>query len=147
MGFSPEKIAQLVDPTKPLRWRKVACKSEETGATFIAHVNESRPFPAGRIISLGGYTHPIGITTYRKDGGLVPDGLQILLAGVASPEEGRRILKQDCTIHYLQWRWTEYLQRDTLRYSGKELKRTLVVDDATWNTPWQDGRHGRVEAT
>lgn len=141
-GYSAEKIAELTEPPKPKRHRKVACRSEETGATFFACVVESKQFPAGRIISLEGYTHPKGIATYQSEGGLVPTGFQILKAGAASPEEGRAIPKHDFEINYLQWRWVEFWQKDLRKYAGKELKRHYAVSDEAFATPWLEGRTG-----
>jgi hypothetical protein len=139
-GLSPEQIERLEALPAPKRWRRVACRSDETGATFSAHVVESRTHPAGRIVELHNYTLPPGVATYQKDGGLVPDLLQILRVGAAPPPEGVPIPKHDLTPHYLQWRTAEIWQRDLLRFVGKELRRSLAVDDAAFTTPWQEGR-------
>jgi|SRR5215831_16390119 len=141
-GYSPERERELLEPPIPKRHRKVACKSQETGAAFIACVVESKTFPAGRIVTFENYVHPAGTATYQDAGGLVPVGLQILRAGLGAPEEGRVLPKHDYTPQYLQWRWTEFWQKDLLRYAGKELKRFLVASEEAWNTPWQEGRVG-----
>ncbi len=141
-GYSAERIAELTEAPKAKKWRKVACKSEETGATFTACVVESKAHPAGRIIALENYTHPPGVAVYQSDGGLVPTGMQILRAGTAAPEEGRVPPKHDLTPYYMQWRWEMFWQRDLRKFAGKELKRHFVVDEASWSTPWQDGRVG-----
>lgn len=146
IGLSPHAVARLEAPVRPRRWREVKCKSDETGATFVAAVVESDSMANGRIVEIKGYTHPRGIATYQSAGGLVPDGLQILRAGVAAPPEGGApIPKHDLTPHYLHWRWTEYWQRDLRRIVGKELKRYLAIDSAAFETPWQEGLTRTVE--
>lgn len=145
-GFSPEKVAQMQEPPKALRWRKVACKSDETGATFTACVTESRAYPNGRITALENYTHPPGVATFVSAGGLVPDGFQILKSGTAAPPEGGPpLLKQDLTVPYLQWRWVEFWQKDLRRLIGKPLLSSHAIDPAAWATPWQEGRVGQLE--
>lgn len=135
-GLSPEQVERLEGLPRPQRWRRVACKSDETGATFTAIVLESRTFPAGRISQLADYKHPPGTMTYKADGGHVPDFMQIMRAGVGAPEEGRSYPKHDLTPDYLQWRFVEFWQKDINRFSGKELKAHIAVDAAAFSTPW-----------
>lgn len=141
-GYSPERIAELTEPPKAKKWRRVACRSEDTQATFTACVVESKQFPAGRIVALENYTHPPGVAVYQSEGGLVPTSMQILRAGTAAPEEGRNPPKHDLTPYYMQWRWEEFWQKDLRRHAGKELKRQHAIDEAAFTTPWQDGRVG-----
>jgi|SRR5215471_1947124 len=141
-GYSEEQERALTEPPVPKRWRKVPCRSDETGAVFIACVVESKAFPAGRVVSFENYMHPPGVMVYQSAGGLVPDGMQILRAGTAAPEEGRSVPKHDLTPYYMQWRWTEFWQKDLIRYAGKEFKRSLAASDEAFNTPWQPGRVG-----
>jgi hypothetical protein len=142
MGLSPEQIEELEAKPVPLRWRRVACKSEETGATFTVHVVESREHPSGIMKSMENYLHPQGAFTFVSNGGVVPDGFQILKVGMAPPEpsrDGNTIPKQDFESHYLFWRWTEFWQKDLRRMSGKPLPRSLAINDAAFATPWQQG--------
>jgi hypothetical protein len=143
-GFTPEQEAKLAELPKPQRHRKVACKSEDTGATFTACVVESKSHPHGRIVSLENYTHPPGILTYKAQGGRVPDGQRILRAGTAAPAEDAKIPKHDFDIYYLQWRWTEFYQQDLRRYAGKPLLPSHAVDQAAFTTPWQEGTVGNL---
>lgn len=142
-GFSEAQIAQLTEHPKPKRWREVACKSDETGATFVACIVESRGMTNGRITQLKNYTHPKGAAVFTSAGGLVPDNLQILRAGTTPPVEGAVLAKHDLTPYYLQWRWETFLQADLRRYVGKEIQRYLAVDEAAFTTPWKEG-HVRV---
>lgn len=140
-GFSEARIAELTEPPKPKKWREVKCRSEDTGATFTACVVESRAMVAGRIIQLKDYRHPVASATFQKDGGLVPDGMQILRAGMASPNvDPNTIPKQDFTPHYLAWRWQEFWKQDLKRHIGKELKAHMCASPQDLSTAWQEGR-------
>jgi len=144
-GLSPEQIERLETPPAPKRHRKVACRSEETGATFTACVVESKNMPGGRIVAFEDYKHPAGVATYQSAGGLVPDGMQILRSGSSAPQgDLSNLQKHDFTPFYLQWRWVEFWQKDIRRYSGKELKAHIAVDPAAFQTPWQEGRVGSL---
>lgn len=139
-GLSPDQVARLEGMPAPKRWREVACKSEWTGATFIACVVESKAHPHGRIVELKNYTHPQGVSTFTSAGGLVPEGMQIMRAGTgAPPEDGRIIPKHDLTPFYMQWRYTEFWQRDINMYAGKELRSSMAIDPAAFTTPWKEG--------
>jgi hypothetical protein len=138
-GMSPEQIAQI---TKPPPWiphfRYVPCRSEETGATFAAHVVESRRFPNGRIIGLRDYKHPEGVYTFQSNGGRVPDGMPILRNANEAPGEGRELQKHQLAPSYL-----EFWKRDLSRYVGRELFASLCVDSANGlKTPWLEGHVG-----
>jgi hypothetical protein len=144
-GFSPEQEAKLAELPKPQRHRKVPCRSEETGATFTACIVESRSCPAGRFVTLEDYRHPAGVMTYQSNGGLVPDGMQILRAGTAAPSEGAQIPKHDFNPYYLQWRWTEFYQRDLRRFAGKPLLASHAIDQAAFTRPWEEGTVGSLQ--
>lgn len=144
-GLDPAKVAALEAVPTPKRWRRVACKSDETGATFTAVVVESKAHPAGRIVALEGYTHPEGVATYQADGGLVPTGMQIMKAGVGAPVPGQVLAKHDLCIEYMQWRWVEFWQKDIRRYSGKGLTASAAVEAAAFSTQWLEGHSAAAE--
>lgn len=56
----------------------VECASPITGATFTARLIASRTYPAGRVIELLEYTRPAGWDRHKVDGGLVPDGMEMV---------------------------------------------------------------------
>ena len=145
-GLTPKQIAQIEEPLRPLRHRKVACKSE-TGATFTACVVESRRYPDGVVKTMEDYRHPAGTMTYQRDGGLVPDGMQILRLGTGVPAEGTVIPSHELDIFYKQWRWETFWQADLRAYcNGKPLLRHTAVDEASFKTPWKDGHVDSFEA-
>jgi hypothetical protein len=134
-GLSPDQIKQVTEPPTWIpRYRYIPCKSEETGATFDAHVLESRDaklYPQGRIVNLRNYKHPEGTETYQSNGGLVPDGLQILVHG-AGPGT--------YTDTYKQWRWTTFYQTDLRRYVQRAIAAHLCSPDGDGlKTPWLAG--------
>lgn len=133
-GLSPEQIKRVIEPpTWVPKYRYVPCKSEETGATFEAHVLESRDakFPQGRIVGMRNYTHPEGVEVYQSNGGLVPDGMQILVHGAAAGTY---------TPEFKQWRWTTFYQTDLRRYVQRALAAHLCSPDGKGlNTPWIAG--------
>lgn len=140
-GLSPEQEAKLLAVPPPKRWRMVPCRSEDTGATFTAHVVESRGSSAGRVTQLHDYTFPRGSCTYVSQGGLVPDGMPILKAGTSPPvDDGAGILKHDFEIKYLHWKITEIYQPDHRRHVGHELRPFMCVDPDGMKTPWNEGK-------
>jgi len=138
-GFSQAAIDRLTKFPTPKKYRHIACKSDETGATFTAHVIESKRHPNGRIVALGSYTHPAGIYKYQRDGGLVPNDFPILKDATGSLGDGVDVRKDQLSVMYLQWRWENFWQRDLGRYVGKEIGAHLCVDAAGLKTPWLDG--------
>jgi hypothetical protein len=150
-GFTAEQIAQLTELPKPKRWREIACKSEESGATFYACVIESKAHPNGRITALKDYAHPIGVQSYQRDGGLVPDGMQILRGGAAPPHDEKTLPKHDYNPYYLQWRWQEFWKRDLQKHVGREIKASMCAQATAGSsglqTPWQEGSARKVEAS
>ncbi len=140
-GLTPEQEAKLMAVPTAKKWRHVECKSEETGATFTALVIESAKHPSGRITQLLNYKHPKGVCTYESHGGLVPNGYQILNSGPGMPQnDGEGLLRHEFVIHYLQWRWVEFWQKDLKRYVGKELMPFLCVKPEGFAVPWEEGK-------
>lgn len=134
-GLSPEQIKQITEPPNWVpRYRYVPCTSEETGATFEAHLLESRDvvkFPSGRIVGLRGYKHPEGVETYQSNGGLVPDGLQIFVHGAAAGSY---------TDSYKHWRWTTFYQTDLKRYVQRAIYAHLCSPSGDGlKVPWLVG--------
>ena len=139
-GFSQAQIDQLTKIPAPKKYRGVVCKSDRTGACFVAHVVESKKFPHGRIVALHEYTHPDGIFEYVSNGGLVPDGFPILKdanGGALGP--GIKLEKHQLSALYLQWRWTEFWQRDLEAHVGKGLAAHHCADADGLRTPWLEG--------
>lgn len=151
LGWSHERQAEVYGlgpdgkPKKVLRHRMIRGVSPETEATFTMAVVESRTHPAGRIVGLQDYHHPDKAYIHEADGGFVPDGAPIykteqpthMPAGVEPP-------KSSLCSQFLQWRWTEFYQKDlrSLLGNGKrggELKAMYCADPTGMNTPWQDG--------
>lgn len=131
-GLSPEQIKRIVEPPTWIpRYRYIACVSEETGAKFEAHVLECRDtakFPHGRIVGLRKYTHPEGVETYQENGGMVPNGMQILV------HNGGPGAYTDA---YKHWRWTTFYQTDLKRYVQRPITAALCGDGL--KMPWLAG--------
>jgi hypothetical protein len=129
-GLSPEQQRRLTDTPAVPRYRYVPCKSEETGATFDAHVLESRKYPNGRIVALRGYTHPAGVEISQLQGGLVPEGMAVF-----NPDA------RSYTVQYKQWRWETFYQVDLRRYcsGSRELTPGLCAEPKGMSTPWLAG--------
>lgn len=87
---------------------RLPCKSEETGATFVAVVQTSGHHPAGFVLTLDAYTMPDGVEVHKADGGLVPDGLTV------------RRKDGELTREYKQWVWVNFYQADLRRHVGKD---------------------------
>jgi hypothetical protein len=139
-GFSPELLAQARAVPMALKWRKVKCKSEVSGATFSALVIESKTHQAGRVTQLLDYKHPKGVMTYQGAGGLVPDGMPIMRESTAvlSPEM-TDLPGHALASHYKQWRWEEFWQKDLKHHAGKPLTPGMCVEPAGFQTPWNEG--------
>jgi hypothetical protein len=141
MGLTSAQAEKLLAPPPPKRWRMVECVSPETGATFTAHIVESREHKNGKITQLHKYKHPAGACTPVQMGGLVPDGFQILRAGTSPPvNDGEGAVKHDFTTHYLQWRWETFYQADLRRVVGAAFSPYLCVRPDDFATPWEDGK-------
>lgn len=143
-GYSQKQIDAVDLPPAPKRWRVVPCLSPDTGATFDAHVIESKEHPNGRITALANYRHPAGVYAYQTNGGRVPDQMQIFLNGSMSHREGEEPRADQLTQQFKQWRWTEFWQTDLRRYNGKGLGAHLCADSSGLKTPWQEGRVGAL---
>jgi hypothetical protein len=143
-GLSLERQRALTEVPKPQRWRLVACKSEETEATFLACVVESKKMPGGRITQIHDYKHPCGVYAFVEVGGLVPDGFPMLRGDwKVSGEINDRTDPTAFSPAYLAWRWENYFKRDLQRYIGKELKPFMCADAVKgMATPWQEGTVG-----
>jgi len=92
---------------------KVAAHSEDTGATFLAVIDDA----TGVVFRLDAYTFPDGVDRHMPDG-RVPDGLQI------HDKNGQP------TIVYKQWRWENFWQADLRRFIGKKLPKYARVEAA-----------------
>lgn len=130
-GLSPEQVKAVTEPpTWVPRYRWILCKSEETGATFEAHVLESRnttKFPHGRIVGMRNYQRPAGHDVYEANGGLVPDGMQMVANGLQTPP-------------YKQWLWTTFYQTDLRRYVQRPIVAYLCAANGEGlKTPWVAG--------
>lgn len=143
-GLTPAQIAQIVEPPSPQAYRIVRCKSEETGATFDAHVVASKSLPHGRITQLLNYKHPEGLYTFQRNGGRVPDEHPILRDATAAPGEGRELQKHQLAPLYLQWRYENFWKVDLRRYVGRELHPHLCADPMGIKTPWQESAIGAL---
>ena len=142
MGLPEGKRRELTETPKPTKYRLVACKSEETGATFDAAVVESRDtlkHPHGRIVRLENYRHPEGIYVYQNAGGLVPDGMPMLKDLDGPPAlDANGQTAQPLSVTYKHWRWEEYLRRDLRSLVGKGLRADHCADGGQGlKTPWQ----------
>lgn len=113
-SLSPDQqVNALVDQVKgndrePHKIEEVPSMSLETKATFLAVVTTSKSFPSGRVLALKDYTYPQGIDSHVTEGGLVPEGMAILLPN-GNPDRT-----------YKQWRWENFWKVDLARYVGKD---------------------------
>jgi hypothetical protein len=98
---------------KEFAWGRVV--SDETGASFVPRVVQSRGYPKGRVVELLDYQYPAGIDRHVNEGGLVPLGLPI--ANKSSTGD------LAYTPQYKQWRYTDYWQSDLRRYVGRDAAR------------------------
>lgn len=143
-GFTPEQIEAITKPPKPRRWRRVACKSEETGATFEANVVESKGYTNGRITGILNYRHPSSAYITQSNGGRVPDGMPIFVNGAVSLRDGEEPRPDQLTPLFKQWRWDEYWKRDIRHHNGRELTSSVCAAPDGLRTPWQEGRVGAL---
>jgi hypothetical protein len=139
-GISEARKKQLTAPPEPQRYRSIAWKSPDTGATGIAHVVESRAHPQGRIVRLEGYTHPPETYRFEADGGLVPDGFS-MWGGDGRPrtlEAGREPQQGDLSPIFLQWRYERFYKADLARWIGRGMTSECSADERPLATiPWQ----------
>lgn len=95
----------------------------DTGATFDAEVHYPPLRKEGKIVGrdptkglvkvLLNYQWPDGIDRHVRDGGVVPDGMEMKeVSGLWIGQE---------TDAYRQWKWDEFMKADNKRYVGKPL--------------------------
>jgi hypothetical protein len=154
-GLTPERIAEITQPPKPQRYRDIPWRSEETGATGIAHVVESKgkAFPNGRIVSISGYTHPPEAYIFQSQEGptgkpgMVPDGFPIWSGHARTIPEGQEPQQGDLNQGFLQWRYETFYRADLRFYIGREIKAHHCAEegpDQGLKTPWQASKVGAV---
>jgi len=142
-GLTPERIAEITQLPKAQRYRRIPWKSEETGATGIAHVVESKKFPNGRIVAVEGYTHPVDAYKHESEGGKVPDGFQMWAGHAKSLPEGQEPMQGDLNQGFLQWRYETFYRADLRYYIGREIKAHHCQDDGPGlKTPWSESKVG-----
>jgi hypothetical protein len=146
-GWSKAKIDATVVPPPPHKWRLVPGRSPDTGATFDMLVVESRTHKEGRVTELRNYRHPAGLYTHESAGGLVPDGMPIYQDQKQAAHLPPGVEPEKASLHqlFLQWRWSNYFQKD-LRACIGEGKREQGALRASWcatpegmKTPWNEG--------
>lgn len=145
-GLTPEQIAQIKELPKVQRYRKIPWRSEETGATGVAVVVESKRFPAnGRIVAIEGYTHPREAYVYQGQEGLLPDNFPMWKDAPRALPEGQEPLPGDLTPAYLQWRYETFYRADLRFFIGREMKASYCAEEGPAlgiKTPWLDSRVG-----
>jgi hypothetical protein len=142
-GLSPERIAQIKEPPKPQRYREIPWRSEETGATAVAVVVESKKLPNGRITQLKGYTHPPDAYIFQAQEGRVPDGFPMWARGhQVSVPEGQEPQMGDLSPGFRQWRYENFYRADLRRYIGKEIKAHDCQHEDGIRTKWAESRVG-----
>jgi hypothetical protein len=147
-GFTAEQVNQLTKPPAPQRYRDIPWRSEETGATAIAHVIESKKFANGRVVYLSDYKHPQEAYIHESEGGRVPDGFHMWAGGhpVELPQ-GKEPAPGVFNPGFLQWRWLNFYQADLRRYIGREIQpHHCQMSDAIKTTAWIDGKVGKLDA-
>lgn len=108
--------------------RRIPCKSEETGSSFVALCLQTGQGVYGKIVTIEEYLYPPGIGKHVRDGGIVPDGMQI-----------RDANGQEVPL-YKQWRWEEFWKKDLAYYNRRPfLKRYAASSEAVDSIPWTAG--------
>jgi hypothetical protein len=143
-GFTAEHIKQLTQPPAPQMYRDIPWKSEETGATAIAHVVASKKYPNGRVIYLSNYKHPKEAYVYQAQDGKVPDGFNIWADRPVNLPENEEPAQGTFNQGFLQWRWTNFYQADIRRYVGREIQPHHCQTPEGIKTPWIEGKVGAV---
>lgn len=146
-GLTPERIAQITKPPAPQKFRDIPWRSDETGATGIAHVVESKKFPNGRIVSIGSYTHPAEAYVYEDQGGKVPNGFPMWSGHPRTIPEGQEPQQGDLNQGFLQWRYETFYRADLRQYVGKEIRAHHCQEDGAGQglkTPWLDSKVGAI---
>lgn len=140
MGLTEEQRQKLTAPIPLQKYRRIACKSEETGATFVANVVEARDkakFPEGRITQIEEYRHPANLYKYVSAGGLIPDGMPVVAGKQGLPNLGANGEPLD-ELHpqFKDWRWQEFWKRDLRYFIGRQMRREFCAEDGGMQTPW-----------
>jgi hypothetical protein len=143
-GLTPEHIARIKEAPAPQRYRDIPWRSEETGATGVAHVVESKKFPNGRIVSIAGYTHPPEAYIHESDGGRVPDGFGMWEGHQRSVPEGQEPQLGDLNPAFRQWRYETFYRADLRFYIGREIKVHHCQDELGLKTAWSESKVGAV---
>jgi hypothetical protein len=146
-GLTAEHIERITKPPAPQRFRKILWRSEETGATGVAHVVESRKFPHGRITAIESYTHPAEAYTHESEGGKVPDGFHMWAGQQRTIPEGQEPHVGDLNQAFKQWRYETFYQADLRFYNGREVKAACCAEEGPGlglKTPWETSKVGAV---
>jgi len=146
-GLSPEHIDRIQKPPLPQRFRDIPWRSDETGATGVVHVVESRKMPNGRIVAISGYMHPPAAYVSESLGGKVPDGFAMWSGSERAVPDGQEPQRGDLNPMFLQWRYETFYRADLRYFIGREIKvhHCQEVDGARGlATPWQDSKVGAV---
>lgn len=144
-GLTPEHIERITKAPPPQRYRDIPWHSEETGATGVAHVVESKKFPNGRIVSIAGYTHPPEAYVYESQDGKVPDGFAMWAGQQRTIPEGQEPQQGDLNPAFLQWRYEMFYRADLRFFIGREIKAGHCREDgAGLKTPWSESKVGAV---
>lgn len=139
-GISKDKQDALMGKTaKPVRYRKVPGRSQETEATFTMIVVESRKFPSGRVVRLEDYREPDGVFKPMSQGGRVPDGATIWADGQHyQPVPGQRPPKNAIHTYHRQYLYETYWKADLGRLVGKQLRAAECLTPEAFNAPWEE---------
>lgn len=140
-GMSEERLERVQGKLdRPLKFRAIAGRSPDTGATFTMIVLESRRFPNGRVARLENYRRPKEAYLPQSQGGLMPDGQQIWL-----DPKNQMALGDDTPSHMLnrffkQWLYETFWQADLRRMAGHALRPEWCMRADGLDTPWEDSR-------
>jgi hypothetical protein len=133
-GMAPERQLALVSPPAGTRYRDVPGIGAE-GSTFLLRVQEVPGFPHGKVVGLAEYKWPKGMLTYQRDGGKVPDDMQIefspsgKLALAMTVAAGEEYLPNDAvTEQYRDWRNNTFWGADKVMI-GKPLSPHMCDHD------------------
>ena len=143
LGLSEAQRRKLTDLPPPQSYRYIPCTSEETGATFVAHVVASSKFPNGRITRLEEYTLPAGASKFVAAGGLIPDGMPIGGPNRGSLSDPTDVPSSELSTPFKIWRWETFWQSDLRRLVGKEIKAHFCSESGAGkglDTPWIESR-------
>lgn len=99
-------------PALPIK--HVACKSNVTGATFNAEINDR-----GIVVGLPDYAYPPGIDISSDEGGLVPRGMNPIDTTTGRPNK-----------LWLKWRWENFWQIDLRAFVNKPLPKYAQAEFA-----------------